>query len=217
MLAEDDLKHIELYAALNVDVLRVAGAESLRREGCIFDLRNTATNSAELREVRLFQELGPIDDIRYVKIDDVVACDDVCIDFANKITPGSQHRGLILEAVHFAANDWRAILQSENISDEHFTLPLDLDDVGNLNDWVRLCCREFTSLCRTLNIETEDAQGWKFRVVALTWKSNNIIVVVDIKLNLAVAGFLTLVPYVPVSGPNAHPAHPTKLLIDHES
>ena len=146
MLSQDYLKHVELHSAFDVDVLGVTGAQRLRAEGRLLDPGDPASESAEHRVLALFQELGPLDYVGQVEVDDVVASDDVWVDVTHEVSPRSQHRRLILEAVHLGANDWRALLQSEDIPHEYLALTLDLDDVSNLNHWVSLRSRELASV-----------------------------------------------------------------------
>lgn len=105
-----------------------------------------ASQSAELSILRLLEELCSLDDVGQIEVDDVVACYDVRVDLTHKISPSSQHRSLILKAVHFTADNWRALLQCEHISHEYLSLSLDFDDIGNLNHRIGLRSREFACL-----------------------------------------------------------------------
>ena len=90
MFSQDYLKHVELHAAFDVDILGVTSAQSLRAEGGLLDPGDPASESTEHRILALFQELGPLDYVGQVEVDDVVASDDVWINFSNKISPSNQ-------------------------------------------------------------------------------------------------------------------------------
>ena len=146
MFSQDYLKHVELHAAFDVDILGVTSAQSLRAEGRLLDPGDPASESTEHRILALFQELGPLNYVGQVEVDDVVASDDVWVHIAHEVSPRSEHRRLVLEAVHLRANDWRALLQSEDITHEYLALALNLDDVSDLNHWVSLWSWELASV-----------------------------------------------------------------------
>lgn len=90
-------------------------------------------------------------------------------------------------------------------------------DVCYLDDWVTVRGRELASLSCTLDIKTQNSQRRNLRVLAITRQALHVVVIVDIKLDLA-SGFL------PVSGANfpiflfnLNPGHSPNLIVNHES
>jgi hypothetical protein len=90
-------------------------------------------------------------------------------------------------------------------------------DVCYLDDWVTVRGRELASLSCTLDIKTQNSQRRNLRVLAITRQALYVVVIVDIKLDLA-SGFL------PVSGANfpiflfnLYPGHSPNLIVNHKS
>ena len=91
-------------------------------------------DSTKLRVTRVLEEFCPLNYVWNIEVDDVIASDDVRVNITNEISPSSQHSTLILEAEDFATNDWRTLLQGENIAHKNVTFSLHLHNVGNLDD-----------------------------------------------------------------------------------
>jgi hypothetical protein len=104
--------------------------------------------------------LGAVHHIRKVKVDDVVSCDDVGVNSQEEVSPLLEHLLLSLVRVDLGPNDWRTLFESEHIADKRVRLPVDLDDVGDLDYGIRVRCWEFALLCRALNIKAQNAQ-WR--------------------------------------------------------
>lgn len=90
MLSHNNLHHIELDSTFDIDVLAVTDAESFRRQGCRLDFTDRIAQFTDLGISLDLQELGSVDDIWEIKVNDVVTCDDVWVNCNHKITPLAQ-------------------------------------------------------------------------------------------------------------------------------
>lgn len=90
MFSENDLHHVELDSAFNIDFFTVACTQGFRTESSGFNLAVAVLQLAELGVVVYFQEFSTVYDVRKVEIDDVVACNDIWVYFLDEIAPFGQ-------------------------------------------------------------------------------------------------------------------------------
>ena len=95
----------------------------------------------------------PINDVRKVKVHYVVASDNVGVDLDEEVSPGLEELLLIAETVYLRADYGRTGTQSEHVADQGLGVPVDLHSISYLDNWVRLCLRELSLLCRALDIK----------------------------------------------------------------
>ena len=93
------------------------------------------------------KSLSAINDVGEVEVNNVVACDDIRVDFKYEISPSLQQSLLRGEGINLASHYGRTGIEGEYISDQRFGISMDLDDVGDLNDWVRLRLGETPLVC----------------------------------------------------------------------
>ena len=66
------LEHVELHAALDVDLLRLARPHLLRLEHLVLHPRLEALQPAEVREALDLERARAVEEVRQVEVDDVV-------------------------------------------------------------------------------------------------------------------------------------------------
>lgn len=175
MFSENDLHHVELDTAFNIDFFTVAGTQGFRTESSGFDLTVAVLQLAELGIVVYFQEFSTVYDVRKVKIDDVVACNDIWVYFLDEIAPFGQECLLVLVAVDFSADDWSTTLESKDVSYKNFCFTVNLDDVSDLDNRVGLGCWELSSDSRALNVKTQNAEGCDLRELTFAREALNMV------------------------------------------
>lgn len=93
---------------------------------------------------------------------------------------------------------------------------MNLDDISDLNDWVRFGSRKFALLGRALNIEAQDAQWGNLGVFTVARQTLDIVVIVDIELNLTVGVFPFVGTDLPLLCRDCDPCHPANFIVNHE-
>ena len=157
-----------------------------------------------------------LNDVRQVEIDYVVACDDVGVNLLQEIAPSPQKLFLSIETQNLAADNRRALLQRENISDKHIVLTLNLDNICDLDNRIGVWRGEPAGLSRALYVETENAQRSDLRVFALARQTLDTVVVDHVKLDLAGGLPLAVVPHFPFTFLNPDPCHTANFIVNHE-
>ena len=105
MLSQDNLEHIKLDSAFHVNLFAVSGAKRFRAQCCLLDLTYSILESTEFSVLGLVEEPGSLNDVRHVKVNHVVASDNVWVDLKYEISPSSQHCYLSLVAVDLATHN----------------------------------------------------------------------------------------------------------------
>ena len=175
MFSENDLHHVELDTAFNIDFFTVTGTQGFRTESSGFDLAVAVLQLAELGVVVYFKEFSTVYDVRKVEIYDVVACNDIWVYFLNEIAPFCQECLLVLVAVDFSADDWGTTLEGKDVSYKNFCFTVNLDDVSDLYNRVGLGCWELSSHSRALNVKTQNAEGCDLRELTFAREALNIV------------------------------------------
>mmetsp|Transcript_51606 Transcript_51606/g.118536 ORF Transcript_51606/g.118536 Transcript_51606/m.118536 type:complete len:310 (-) Transcript_51606:743-1672(-) len=116
--------HVELHSPLDIDLLGLACPRLLRLEHLILHTRRQALDPPQIRKRLDLECLRTIEQIWQVKIDDVVAGDDVSVAREHKLVPRAQHLCLGLEREHLRTTDWRAFLQREDVLHDGLCLAL---------------------------------------------------------------------------------------------
>ena len=93
---------------------------------------------------------------------------------------------------------------------------MDLDDVSDLDDGVRVGGWEFALLCRALNIKAQNAQWRNLRVLSVAGQALDIVVVVDVKLDLTVGVLLLRGTDLPLLCRYCDPRHPANFVVNHK-
>ena len=153
MLSEDHLEHVELDSTLYIYILRLPGAQSLGREGVIFDARKVILDTPEEGIPAHVEGRGSIDDVGEIEVHYVVPSDNVGVDLDEEVPPGLQELLLAPEAVHLGTDDGGTGPQGEDIAYQGLSLAMHLHNVGNLNDWVALRLRELPLLRGALDVK----------------------------------------------------------------
>ena len=146
MFPEDDLQHIKLNTAFNINILGLSGAKSLRREGVILDAGVVVEYTAKHRILVHVQSHRTIDDVGEVKIHYVVARDNIRVNLDQEVSPRLQQLLFTLERVDLRANDGRTGIECEHVPHERLTLTVHLDYIRNLYNGILLSLREFALL-----------------------------------------------------------------------
>ena len=116
MLSQDNLEHVKLDSTFHINLFAVAGAKRFRAQCCLLDLAYSIFESTEFSVLGFVEESGSLNDVWHVKVNDVVASNDIWVDLKHKIPPSSQHRYLCLVAEDLATYDWCACVQREDIA-----------------------------------------------------------------------------------------------------
>ena len=80
-------QQIKLYSAIDINRLVLSFAKLLRLQRHVSDNRLDVLNSAEVAEIVDAEMLGASQQVRQVKVLDVITSDNVRIDFAHKLSP----------------------------------------------------------------------------------------------------------------------------------
>lgn len=83
----DSSEQIKLHAALDGNVLVCMRAVRFAAELCVFHAQRTAADSAPVEERRELESLCAIDEVREVKVEDVVADHDVWVHCGYQLLP----------------------------------------------------------------------------------------------------------------------------------
>lgn len=153
MFPEDDLEHVELDAALDVDVLGLACAEGFARERVVLDAGVGVEDAAKHRILVHVQRHRPVDDVREVEIHYVVTRYDIRVDLDKEIAPSLQQLLLGLERVDLTADYGRTGVQSEHVTYKRLSFALHLHNICNLNDRILLGLRKFALFGGAFNVK----------------------------------------------------------------
>ena len=116
MLSQDNLEHVKLDSAFHVNLFAVAGAKRFRAQCRLLDLAYSILESTEFSVLGFVEESRSLNDVWHVKVNHVVASDDIWVDLKHEIPPSSQHCYLSLVAEDLATYDRCACIQSEDIA-----------------------------------------------------------------------------------------------------
>ena len=156
--AVEHLEHVELHAALDVDLLRLARPHLLRLEHLVLHPRRHRDQPAEVREPLDLERARAVEEVRQVEVDDVVPRHQVGVALAHELGPRRQHVGLLLERDDLRARDRRARVQREHVLEDGGVLALQRHVVGDLDHRVLLRLGEDAGAPRALDVEREDAE-----------------------------------------------------------
>lgn len=78
--------------------------------------------TAKVGERSRLEGLGTIDEVGKVELGDVVADDEVRIDFLEEISPGDEEVGFLRKLYHVCPDDVGARVESEDIADKRCAL-----------------------------------------------------------------------------------------------
>jgi hypothetical protein len=119
--------------------------------------------------------------------------------------------------VNFTADDRGTLFKGEYVAHERFSFSKYFYDVSNLNYRVLFGDRELALASRTFNVKTQYAQRCDLREFALNRERDHMVVIIDVKLNLAVGSLLHVRTSQPVLGFHSDPGHASNLIVYHKS
>lgn len=117
----------------------------------------------------------------------------------------------------FTADDRGTLLKSEYVTHERFGFSKHFHDISNLDYWVLFGDRELALASRTFNVKTQNAQRRDLREFALNRERDHMVVIIDVKLDLAVGSLLHVGTSQPVLGFHSNPGHASNLIVYHKS
>jgi hypothetical protein len=90
VLTQNHLEHIELDTSLDVYIFRLSRSQSLRTESIILNPAVRVLDTAQQGEFVHVKRLSAVNDVGEVEVDNVVASDNIRVDFKYEISPSLQ-------------------------------------------------------------------------------------------------------------------------------
>ncbi len=125
VVPHQDQQQVEQDPSLHIDRLVLPPAHLLRLDHRLLDLRLGVRDAAQVGEILHVQMPRPIDQIRQVEVINIVPGNDVRVRFADKHCPAVQQVRFAVAGIHVRADNLRAGVQREHISDEGLPLAWD--------------------------------------------------------------------------------------------
>lgn len=160
--------------------------------------------------------LSPINYIWNIKILCIISSYKIRINFLNEVSPGFQKILLFLKTMDFGTNNWSTWFQSKNVPDKWLFLTEDLDNIGDLNNWITIWSWKFSFIGLTFDIETQYSY-WGNWWLDMQWNRFNLSEILNINFKLACWLLLWLFSDFELSFLNLNPLHTDYIIIDHES